>query len=83
MAKQLHTYLEVENFPEPFQSGFRPQHDTEIALVTLHGDLLREPNRQECSLLVPLDFSVAFDTVNHSILLDRLSEVEIGGLALS
>ena len=34
-------------------------------------------------LLVLLDLSVAFDTIGHGILLDRLYEVEIGSLALS
>ena len=33
--------------------------------------------------MVLLDLSVAFDTIKHSILLNRFSKVGIGGLALS
>ena len=68
---------------DPFQSGFRPRHSTEMALVTLYNDLLREADRSKVSLLVLLDISVAFDPVNHGILLGRLSELGIGGLAFA
>ena len=60
-----------------------PCHGTETALVALLDDLLREADRGKMSLLVLLDISAAFDTVDHSILLGRLSELGIGGLALA
>ena len=68
---------------DPFQSGFRPHHDAEMALVVLLDDLLREADRGKTSLLVLLDISAAFDTVDHGILLGKLSELGIGGLALA
>ena len=65
------------------QSGFRPRHGTEMALVALYDDLLREADRGKISLLVLLDISVAFDTIDHGILLGRLSKLGIGGLVLA
>ena len=67
----------------PFQLGFRPHHGTETALVALFDDLLREADRGKMSMLVLLDISAAFDTVNHGILLRRLSKLGISGLALA
>ena len=58
-------------------------HDTEMALVTLLDYLLREADRGKMSLLVLLDISATFDTITHSILMERLSELGIDGFALA
>ena len=83
MADQLQVHLNETNALDPFQLGFRPCHCTETTLVALLDDLLREADRGKTSLLVLLDISATFDTVNHGILLRRLSELGIGGLAFA
>ena len=55
-----------------FQSAFRPRHSTETALVRDMNDILLAKNWQRVTLLVLLDLSAAFDTVNYEILLKRL-----------
>ena len=66
----------IVKYPE-FQSSYRQNNSTETALVKVANDILMKMNSQEMTLLVILDLSAAFDTVNHNILLTRLNE-EIG-----
>ena len=51
--------------------------------ISENTDLLREAGRGGLSLLVLLDLSAAFDSISHSILLDRLSSMGIEGMAFS
>uniref|UniRef100_A0A803TWX8 Reverse transcriptase domain-containing protein n=1 Tax=Anolis carolinensis TaxID=28377 RepID=A0A803TWX8_ANOCA len=82
VAAQLQAFLDDTDFLDPAQSGFRPEHGTETALVALVDDLRWELYRGSVSLLVLLDLSAAFDTVDHGILLGRLTGMGLGGTVL-
>ena len=54
-------------------SAYRKYHSTEIALLKVDNDILIEMDSQHLTLLVLLDLSAAFDTVDQDVLLNRLS----------
>ncbi|KAF7242950.1 putative RNA-directed DNA polymerase from transposon BS [Varanus komodoensis] len=81
VAGQLQALLDETDYLDPFQSGFRPGYGTESALVALYDDLCRERDRGSASLLVLLDLSAAFDTIDHGILLNRIAGLGVGGTA--
>ena len=81
---QLMPHLHQNNILERFQSGFRAHHSTESALLKVSNDLLLSVDSGDCAVLILLDLSAAFDTVDHNILIDRLQcGVGVSGTALS
>ena len=70
-----------------FQSAYREGHSTETALIKIRNDILMNMNNQEVTLLVLLvllDLSAAFDTIDHTLLLRRLqSRFGFTGTALA
>uniref|UniRef100_UPI003AAD7030 uncharacterized protein n=1 Tax=Centroberyx gerrardi TaxID=166262 RepID=UPI003AAD7030 len=83
VAAQLQSHLDSNNLHELFQSGFRPKHSTETALVRITNDLLRAADSGLLTILILLDLSAAFDTISHPLLLERLADIGITGVALS
>ena len=84
VASQLKHHLSANNLYETFQSGFRSNHSTETALLKMTNDLLLSSDAGNLNILILLDLSAAFDTINHSILLTRLETTfNITGTALS
>ena len=57
---------------DPMQSAYKLVHSTETALVKINYDILSSLDAGRCTVLVSLDISVAFDTINHNVLLHRL-----------
>ena len=66
------------------QSAYRKDHSTETAVLKVKNDLLLNMNNGHVTILVLLDLSTAFDTVDHNLLLQKLqSVIGIQGTALS
>ena len=72
---QLNEHIKTNNLMEPMQSAYRVGHSTETALIKVKADILNAIDKKEVVCLVLLDLSVAFDTVNHQILLERLKNM--------
>ena len=64
------------------QFGFGHKLSTHMALLKLTDKMSKELNNKQYSIGIFLEFSKAFDTTNHNILVDKLSYYEIRGTAL-
>ena len=76
VALQLNDHILRHHLDETFQSAYKAFHGTESALVRVHNDILTALtaiDNNNTVILLLLDLSAAFDTVDHSILLSRLS----------
>ena len=72
VALRLHDHMKLNNLYEEFQSSYRKCHSTETALTAVHDDILRHIDERRNVILLLLDLSAAFDTIDHVILLSRM-----------
>ncbi|CAM4587801.1 unnamed protein product [Leuciscus chuanchicus] len=79
---QLTSFLSLNNQLDVNQSGFKKGHSTETALLSVTEALRIAKAASKSSVLILLDLSAAFDTVNHQILLSTLSSLGITGTSL-
>ena len=70
---QIYDHIFRSDLYPLLQSAYRRHHSTETALVKVANDIPLNTNSQHVTLLVLLDLSAAFDTVDHGILLKRLN----------
>ena len=69
---QIVAYLLKYDLLDPYQSAYKKNHSTFTALLKITDDILDSIDDSEITLLIFLDFSKAFDTVNHKILIEKL-----------
>ena len=72
VAAQLMQHVEDNHLLEVLQSAYRPGHSTESALLRVQNDILMAMDQQQVVVLILLDLSAAFDTIDHEVLLNRL-----------
>jgi len=71
---RLERHLSAHKLHEERQSAYKQFHSTESALLCVQNDILRSLDQNEATVLVMLDLSTAFDTIDHSNLLCRLEQ---------
>ena len=69
---RLSQHLTENSLWNNHQSAYLRRHSTETVLLSLYNSLINAIDKQNVSCLCLLDLSAAFDTIDHSILLDRL-----------
>uniref|UniRef100_A0A8C1N7E5 Reverse transcriptase domain-containing protein n=1 Tax=Cyprinus carpio TaxID=7962 RepID=A0A8C1N7E5_CYPCA len=79
---QISAFFTQNKLLDSNQSGFKSGHSNETALLSVVEALRLARAESKSSILILLDLSVAFNTVNHQILLSALLAKGISGTAL-
>lgn len=82
ILNQLIPHFNSNKCISDFQSAYRQHHSTETALCRIYNDLLHNIQNSNISILILLDLSAAFDTIDHKLLLKDLEQTGIKGNAL-
>ena len=70
--EQLSCYLKDSKLLFDHQYGFRLKHSTECAALELIDRIIIQLDKDEMPINIYLDLSKAFDTIDHTILIDKL-----------
>ena len=68
---RIDVHLKENNLFDKYQSAYRPNHSTETSLLHLQSNILEALDKGKVTVLVMLDVSAAFDTVQHVNLIQR------------
>ena len=75
LAIQLQTHMLTNGLFPKMQSAYREHHSTETALLKVKNNILMNMDMAHVTLLVLLDLSASFDTVDLEILIHRLQSL--------
>ena len=81
MPARIIQFLESKGSLFEQQYGFRSGRSCEHAILLAQKAILDSLNKKQISLLLLIDFSKAFDMVDHKILLDKLYHYGVRGMA--
>jgi len=75
VAFHLNKYVFINNINESLEPAYKSGHSSEIALVRVKNDIMMSIDQGKPIILVLLDLSAAFDTIDHNLLFFRLKDM--------
>ena len=74
---RISNYLENHTLLDPNQGGFRKNNSTINSISNFTDHIYNSINEKQVSISIVIDFSKAFDNVNHKMLLEKLEHLGI------
>ena len=82
VAKQITHHMSNYSLMDQYQSAYKAGHSVETALLKVKSDIDVAMDNNCGTILVLLDLTAAFDTIDHAILLNRMhSDIGVNGVA--
>jgi len=75
VSEQVKEYLATKSILSISQSGFCKKHSTSTAALKVINDITEALDNKQCCLSLLIDFSKAFDTVDHDIFTEYLQQL--------
>jgi hypothetical protein len=72
LKEQITEHLNKFGLLDQYQSAYRVAHSTSSAVLNIVDDIRRSADSNKATILVLLDFTKAFDSINHHILINKL-----------
>ena len=69
MLREIIDHCDQKNLHPDYQSAYRKLHGCEMAVIKLLNEILWDMENKRIVILICIDLSVAFDTVDHTVLL--------------
>ena len=83
LHNQLHKYLDDNNLLPPFQYGYRKNHNTGQAIADYIDYITKATVNKQVTIAIFMDLSKAFDTVDKSIIKQKLIDLGLTDMSTS